>query len=508
MGNTCGALVAALRREERHAPGPQYTRLGQSEPEGKEHTERGIDAPAVVRNLGQPLRIVTEMGGSTESSIGGASMHGSMEGVSRRRWGLDVDLSRPGDDRTTGLAGTAFAGAGGGSTGFDPSGTGKEQQSNSYGAVAAAAATAAAAAERGFHKGMRVSLLQKHCVVDSVLAVFQCKHSRFASGSRTGAAGCSRIGQSVFCDDTKEACAMLAGLRGNPACADLFSEEDLRRYEAEMMTRLTVDLDNIKAKKIKHIGRGSATNHITALILSTGRKGDFLEATGGGGITPVDFFPEWNDPPEALPTLGGNCVHLRGALRKLQVVSELPDTATKEQRSTAGAEATSAVFRESTDNSAAMVQMAAYFKHGDQFLAKVHDPITGQWRESDVITLDLDRAHIQASRAVLKPIHSHKQIRGSCSSSDTSKLEVGVSRPVFELLIHRHSEDSNYDDLRETDHKRAVNDNLRKYLGAAMRKGGALCYQSVSCLHIFLFVRRADIVYKVNKSGMAAFAAA
>ena len=431
-------------------------------------------------------------------------------------WGLDVDLSRPGDDRTTGLAGTAFAGAGGGSTGFDPSGTGKEQQSNSYGAVAAAAATAAAAAERGFHKGMRVSLLQKHCVVDSVLAVFQCKHSRFASGSRTGAAGESRIGQSVFCDDTKEACAMLAGLRGNPACADLFSEEDLRRYEAEMMTRLTVDLDNIKAKKIIHIGRGSATNHITALILSTGRKGDFLEATGGGGITPVDFFPEWNDPPEALPTLGGNCVHLRGALRKLQVVSELPDTATKEQRSTAGAEATSAVFRESTDNSAAMVQMAAYFKHGDQFLAKVHDPITGQWRESDVITLDLDRAHIKASRAVLKPIHSHKQIRGSCStairgscsSSDTSKLEVGVSRPVFELLIHRHSEDSNYDDLRETDHKRAVNDNLRKYLGAAMRKGGALCYQSVSCLHIFLFVRRADIVYKVNKSGMAAFAAA
>ena len=185
MGNTCGALVAALRREERHAPGPQYTRLGQSEPEGKEHTERGIDAPAVVRNLGQPLRIVTEMGGSTESSIGGASMHGSMEGVSRRRWGLDVDLSRPGDDRTTGLAGTAFAGAGGGSTGFDPSGTGKEQQSNSYGAVAAAAGTAAAAAERGFHKGMRVSLLQKHCVVDSVLAVFQCKHSRFASGSLT-----------------------------------------------------------------------------------------------------------------------------------------------------------------------------------------------------------------------------------------------------------------------------------------------------------------------------------
>ena len=79
---------------------------------------------------------------------------------------------------------------------------------------------------------------------------------------------------------------------------------------------------------------------------------------------------------------------------------------------------------------------------------------------------------------------------------------------MFELLIHRHSEDSNYDDLRETDHKRAVNNNLRKYLGAAMRKGGALYFQSVSCLHIFLFVRRADIVYKVNKSGMAAFAAA
>ena len=195
---------------------------------------------------------------------------------------------------------------------------------------------------------------------------------------------------------------MLAGLRGNPACADVFSKEDLRRYEAEMMTRLTVDLDNIKAKKITHIGRGSATNHIKSLILSTGRKGDFLEATGGGGITPVDFFPEWNDPPEALPTLGGNCVHLRGALRKLQVVSELPDTATKEQRSTAGAEATSAVFKESTDNSAAMVQMAAYFKHGDQFLAKVHDPITGQWRESDVITLDLDRAHVEASRAVFE----------------------------------------------------------------------------------------------------------
>jgi hypothetical protein len=227
-------------------------------------------------------------------------------------------------------------------------------------------------------------------------------------------------------------------------------------------------------------------NH--TIVESLEIKGEFLQIVGGAGLVPEGYHPDDACALSELTIeLGAACLYALTANRKGVAVAEAEaNGATHEERLGIGVAATSASWTEVAARIAAMVELLASLNAGDEFKARLFDPILKRWKDT-----------------------GYQECEGA--GSQVGAIVELLAGSVCELLRARHSERGyqKVDATKESYVKKRLGDYIQgKMVKVKDGHKPRLVQQSVSGLHIFLFVKQRGRVYAGSPTGMLELAQA